>query len=332
MHEGEVVMGKKKVVLDVDTGTDDAVAILCAAASEAFDLIGVTVTCGNLPLANTVENTLRVVALSGRDIPVYAGCSLPMVRTLMPGRAHDVRLQTVSTVVDGEQISIHEPSFPLPLSPYTVRKAHACSFLVDTLRNAEEKVTIIGVAPLTNIAVALRMDPSIAANIEEIVVMGGSVASGNRTPAAEANFYDDPEAAQIVLKSGCPVRIFTLEATERVPCDHQDADDFRSLGTPAGTFVGDLIDRFIHRCTQLNICDNGQVTIHDAITVCGVIDPTIVTSLGAAACDVNLGGWADGALIADQRSFASRESSVRIVYDIDKERCVDMMKACLSKL
>lgn len=194
-------MGKKKVILDVDTGTDDAVAILCAAASEAFDLIGVTVTCGNLPLANTVENTLRVLALSGGDIPVYAGCSLPMVRTLMPGRAHDVRLQTVSTIVDGEQISIHEPSFPLPPSPYAVRKAHACSFLVDTLRNAGEKITIIGVAPLTNIAVALRMDPSIASNIEEIVIMGGALAPATGLPRQKPIFTMTPKRLRLCSKA-----------------------------------------------------------------------------------------------------------------------------------
>ena len=322
-------MKNKKVILDVDTGTDDAVAILCAALSRKIDLLGITVTSGNLPLENTLENTLRVTELSGRDIPVYAGCPEPMVRGLMPGRAKDVRMQTVDTVINGERISIHEPLLPLPPAKQRPREKHACTYLIETLKASAEKVTIVAVAPLTNIGMALRMDPSIVQNIEEIVIMGGSVNSGNRTPVAEANFYDDPEAAQIVIKSGCPVRIFTLEATELAECGHADADDFRALSA-AGVFVGDLINGFIHRCTLLNICPNNAVAIHDAITLCGLIEPNIVKRRISAECDVCLSGWADGQLVVDRRNFAAASPAVQIVCDIDKALCIRTMKDCIA--
>ncbi|WRS28860.1 nucleoside hydrolase [Oscillospiraceae bacterium MB08-C2-2] len=322
-------MKKIPVILDVDTGTDDAVAILCAALSPKIDLLALTVASGNQPLKNTVDNTLRIVELSGKDIPVYAGCPEPMVRNLMPGRALDVRMQTVEKTINGEHISIHEPHLPLPAPKTKAQEQHACSYLVETLRSTKEKITIIAVAPLTNIGMALRMAPEIAHNIEELVIMGGSVNGGNRTPAAEANFFDDPEAAQIVLKSGIPMRIFTLEATEIVECDHKDANEFRKLGK-VGEFVGDLIDGFIHRCTLLDICPNQAVAIHDAITVCGVIDPDMVTNQQKNACDICLSGWADGKLVVDRRNFASANEPVSIVYDIDKVRCLQAMKNSLE--
>lgn len=323
-------MNKIPVILDVDTGTDDAVAILCAALSPAIDLMAITVARGNQPLANTLENTLRVVELSGKDIPVYAGCPEPIVRNLMPGRAHDVRMQTVEKEVDGEYISIHQPQLPLPAGKKQAERQHACSYIIETLINAEEKITIIAVAPLTNIGMALRMEPGIAENIKEIVVMGGSVDGGNRTPAAEANFYDDPEAAQIVLKSGVPVKIFTLEVTEMAECDHQDAEDFRKTSV-VGEFIGDLIDGFIRRCTLLDICPNQAVAIHDAITVCGVINPDIVKLQKREECDVCLSGWADGKLVVDHRNFASANGSVTIVYEIDKELCLKTMKQSIQQ-
>jgi Inosine-uridine nucleoside N-ribohydrolase len=314
----------KKVILDVDTGTDDAMAIAVALMNPSIEVIGITAVHGNLSVFDAAENTLRVVDYFKADVPVYVGCPEPMVQFLMPGRMMDVRKQTVCKVVDGKEIRIHERKLNLPDPSMTAQPEHACFYLVETLKNSEQKITVIAVGPLTNIGMALRMDPTIVRNIEEIVVMGGAVTCGNRTPVAEANFYDDPEAAQIVIKSGCRVRLFTLEATAQVSLGKDEADMFRNI-SQKGEFVAELIEQFIYRCRQLDICDDGCITMHDAVAVCGVIDPSVVLDARREACDVNLGGWCDGALVVDRRGFAKTKEPVDIVYDVDRERCLDIM-------
>lgn len=324
----------EKVILDVDTGTDDAVAILVAALSPHIELKAITVAHGNQPLEFTVENTLRVVDLLGKDIAVYAGCPEPMVRGLSPGRAENVRRQTTATVVDGEEIGIHEKRLALPPATRSVEKDHACSYLVTALGEAAsvgERITILAVAPLTNIGMALRMEPSIVAGIKQVVVMGGGAFHGNRTPVAEANFYDDPEAAQILITSGCAVRIMTLEATEKVPFDERDVAAFRT-GSQIGTFVADLLEGYLARCRTLGILEEGEaVAVHDAVAACAVIDPSIVTSVQVKNCDVDFGGgFADGQLIIDERAFITPSGSVSVAYDVDVARCREIIRSTIS--
>ncbi len=318
-------MERKKIILDVDTGTDDAVAIAVAALSEKLEVLGITVTHGNQPLCYTLENTLRMVEFLKLNIPVYAGCNEPMVQYLTAGRLLNVRRQTIEKVINGETVSIHQKYLDLPKASIQAEAKHACSFLVETLKHTTEKITIVAVGPLTNIAMALRMDPSICKGIEEIVIMGGAIAHGNRTPVAEANFYDDPEAAQIVLKSGCKIRLFTLDATESVLCGHEEAEEFRKTSY-VGQFVGDLTEEFVRKCTLLNICDCGKVSIHDAVTVCAVIDPSIVTDLRHQFCDVDFsGGFSDGQLVVDTRMFAKPADPVYVAYKVDRDRCLELM-------
>lgn len=324
----------QQVILDVDTGTDDAVAILVTALSPVIELKAITVAHGNQPLELTVENTLRVVELLGKDIAVYAGCPAPMVRGLSPGRAENVRCQTTSTVVDGEEIGIHEKRLALPPATRSAEKDHACSYLVNTLGEAGsvgERITLLAVAPLTNIGMALRMDPSIVAGIKEVVVMGGGAFHGNRTPVAEANFYDDPEAAQILISSGCPVRIMTLEATEKVPFDELDVAAFRT-SSQIGTFVANLLEGYLYRCRKLGILEGGEaVAVHDAVAACAVIDPSVVTSLQVKNCDVDFGGgFADGQLVIDERAFITPSGSVSVAYDVDAARCREIIRGTIT--
>jgi len=205
----------RKIILDVDTGTDDAMAIILAALASDIDIRAITCVHGNLPLQNTVENTLRVVQMLGLDVPVYAGCPEPMVQRLIPGRAYNVRRraahQTGATDAAGKKVGAHEDYLPLPKAEIAAAETHAVSFLVETLR--KEKLTVVAVGPQTNIAMALRMDPTIAENIEELVVMGGAVAVGNATQSAEANFFWDPEAASIMLKADTKITVLPLDAT-----------------------------------------------------------------------------------------------------------------------
>ncbi len=323
-------MSRKPMIFDCDPGNDDAVALFLAILSGKFDVLGITVTCGNLSLADTSDNALRVVEFLHADIPVYAGCPAPMVRGLMPGRAQNVRSEQLSLRADGEDVFIHERHLKLPAPKGRVQARHACSFLVDTLRAAREKVTLIATAPLTNVAMAIRMAPEICQNIEQIVLMGGGVYAGNKTPAAEANFYDDPEAAQIVLHCGCPVQIYPLEATTSAMMSYADAESLRDI-SPAGAYLADMIRDYIRRTNLLKTAPEGFTAVHDSVAVAGLLDPSILLDVRQVSCDVDCsGGWSDGKLVVDERLSAVAAEPVQVVYRVDQARYMELIRRILS--
>ncbi|WP_205857342.1 nucleoside hydrolase, partial [Phytoactinopolyspora endophytica] len=170
----------RKVVLDVDTGNDDAVAIMMAALHPDIDLIGCTTVGGNLSIEETTDNTLRVLDHVGRsDVPVYRGLRKPFAPRPYP---------------IAPSPPIHEPTLPLPDPRSHARKTPAVEWLIETLRTTTEQITLVPVAPLTNIAAALTVAPEIREAVAEIVIMGGGHAFGNRTVSAEFNIYYDPIA------------------------------------------------------------------------------------------------------------------------------------------
>lgn len=320
----------KKLIIDCDPGNDDAVALILAVLCGKYDILGITVAHGNKPLEDTVDNALRLVDFLHADIPVYAGCPSPMVRGLMPGRIQNVRSQRLQCCVDGEQITIHEAHLKLPEPVSRVQPRHACSFLVQTLRDAEEKITIAATAPLTNLGMALRMAPEISRNIEQIVIMGGGIHGGNRTPAAEANFFDDPEAAQIVLHSGCPVRIFPLEATASAMVSLEEVDSLAEL-SPVGQYVAQSVHDYIRRGNLLRCSPMGFGTIHDAVAVAGMIDPSILEDVRRVPCDVDCsGGWSDGKLVVDERLSAEPTEPIEVVYRVNQPKYLALMRQILK--
>jgi purine nucleosidase len=222
---------KRKIVIDTDPGQDDAVALLAALASpDELDLLGVTVVSGNVPLTRTVDNARKVLELAGRtEVPLYAGCGRPMVRPLVTAEH-----------VHGET-GLDGPSLPVPTVP--VQAQHAVDFLVDLLRREPEgSVTICTLGPLTNVAMALVKAPDIAPRIGEIVMMAGAQFEvGNITPAADFNFYVDPEAADTVLNSGVKITIVSLDVSHQVLTTPVRLAAFRALGTRCGAAVADML-------------------------------------------------------------------------------------------
>ena len=205
---------RRKVILDVDTGSDDAVAIMLAACAPELEVLGICSVAGNLPIDNTTENTLRVVQMLGMDIPVYRGASGPLVAGLNPlrqGMAPTKKPDIVES--DGEMVQMHNEYLDLPAATIKTQDLPAAMFIVDTVRKSKEKVTLLPVGPLTNIALALKLDPTIVNNIDEIIIMGGGHAVFNTTSAAEFNIWFDPEAAEIVLQSGANITLLPLDAT-----------------------------------------------------------------------------------------------------------------------
>ena len=226
----------RKVILDVDTGTDDAVAIMFAALHPDLDLIGVTTVTGNLPIEYTTDNTLRVLDWIGRpDVPVYRGLSQPIARRGRLAEIHAAR----DSPQDG-----HGNSLPIPPTELAQQQVGAVEYLVETLRSTSEQLTLVAVGPLSNIATALAIVPSLVEAVQELVVMGGSHAIGNVTASAEFNIWVDPEAANVVLSAGFEhFTLVPLDATHQALFTRGNCAEFERLGTPAGVAAARFIGR-----------------------------------------------------------------------------------------
>lgn len=249
---GKVSGMGRKVILDVDTGTDDAVAIMFAALHPELDLLGVTTVNGNVALGNTTDNTLRVLDWIGcPDIPVHPGVPHPIARFGFPGGRH---------FEQDDEHAPHGTALPIPEPSTAARDTGATEYLVETLRATAEPITLVAVGPLSNIATALAVDPSVAVAVDELVVMGGGHAVTNVSASAEFNIWADPEAASVVLSAGFDRRtLVTLDATHRALIPQRTCDALDALGTPAGTAA-----RFItRRIGAYEDTTAGAAPVHD---------------------------------------------------------------------
>lgn len=222
----------RPVILDVDTGTDDAIAILLAARSKHCRLLGVTTVSGNVGVEQATINTLKVLdAVGATEIPVAKGAAIPLAGT-EPNRPK----VTVTHGADGLA------GVPLPDSNRTVDPRHAVDFLIETLLASPEPVTLIPLAAQTNIAMALQKEPKITAKIAEIIFMGGAVAvGGNASAAAEFNIFNDPEAAAIVAESGLKLTMMPLDACSQATLDRSAVAALEQAGTTWSIFTAEIL-------------------------------------------------------------------------------------------
>jgi inosine-uridine nucleoside N-ribohydrolase len=259
----------RKVILDVDTGTDDAVAIMFAALHPDLDLIGVTTVTGNLPIEYTTDNTLRVLDWIGRpDVPVYRGLSQPIARRGRLAEIHAAR----DSPQDG-----HGNSLPIPPTELAQQQVGAVEYLVETLRSTTEQLTLVAVGPLSNIATALAIVPSLVEAVQELVVMGGSHAIGNVTASAEFNIWVDPEAANVVLSAGFEhFTLVPLDATHQALFTRGNCAEFERLGTPAGVaaarFIGRRLDAEARTTTAT------ATPVHDVMCPAYLVRPEVITT------------------------------------------------------
>ena len=248
------------VILDCDPGHDDAIALLLALASPELEVLGVTTVAGNQTLAKTTANALRVLEFVGRgDVAVAAGADRPLVRE-----------PAVAAHVHGET-GLDGPDLPPPRG--AALEVHAVDFLADRLLASDRPVTLVPTGPLTNVALVLAQRPEAAARIDRIVLMGGSIAEGNITPAAEFNIWADPEAAARVFSSGLDVTMIGLDVTHRALLTSADAERLRVAGR-AGKLVAELFD-FFHEYHVRTYGFDGS-PIHDAVAVAHVFAAGLV--------------------------------------------------------
>lgn len=317
-------MEKKKVILDVDTGTDDAIAIMTAVMSENLEVLGVCAVNGNRGIDFTTENTLRVVEYLGKDIPVFRGCSLPMVVSLTEGRREDIPYKGPKDPQD----NVHGDYLDLPPATIQEQPVSAVRWLVDTLMASEGDITLIPVGPLTNIAMALRVEPRIAQKIKRIVIMGGGCREVNITPTAEFNFWIDPEAAKIVFDCGCDILVVPLDATHAAAVSIRTAEALERKGTKPATLTARIIRQRQNAYKHWQpMADIDSVPVHDALAVCAVLDESVLGPVVETYADVDIGkGAADGMSIFDlDNRYKDRKKNVKVALGADPERFADML-------
>lgn len=312
-------MPAQPVIIDCDPGQDDAIAILLALASpEEIDLLAVTAVAGNVPLARTQENARKLVALAGRpDVPVYAGCDRPLVRSLVTAEyVHG------KTGIDGADL-------PTPTQP--LADGHAVQAIINLVRSRPEKsVTICPVGPLTNVAMALRLAPDLAGRIRQIVLMGGAIGLGNITPAAEFNIYVDPHAADIVFRSGVPLVMHGLDVTHQACCTKERLDRLRAIGSPVSEAAYGMLTFYgVYDQTR---GDGQGAPLHDPCAIAYVISPDLFQGRDCAV-DIDLSaGPSIGRTLVDWGGVTGRPANCRVIDRINADAFFDLLIDRLARL
>jgi len=302
-----------RVVIDCDPGHDDAMAILLALASPELDLVGVTTVAGNQTLDKTTRNALVALEVGGRsDIPVAAGADAPLCRELRTA-AH----------VHGET-GLDGPELPEPSARPV--DTHAADFLAELI---EPESVLVPMAPLTNIALLLERHPNVRERIDRIVWMGGAIAEGNITPAAEFNAFVDPEAAAAVFASGIAITMIGLDVTHKALFTRAHAEQLREAGR-AGRFVAELSD-FFQRFHERSYGFEGS-PIHDAMAVAHVIDPTLVTTRHVNVAVETRSELCDGRTVVDLRGVTGRPENADVGVDVDAERFLELLVSRIGSL
>ncbi|MEJ6388241.1 nucleoside hydrolase [Gymnodinialimonas ulvae] len=296
----------RKIIIDTDPGQDDAVAILLALASPEIDVLGVVAVAGNVPLDLTTKNARIACELAGKpQTRVFAGCDRPLRHALVTAEhVHG------KTGLDG-------PVMPEPTMP--VQDRHGVDFIIDTLRDEPEgSVTLCPLGPLTNIATAFEKAPDVVAKVQEIVLMGGAYFQvGNITPAAEFNIYVDPEAADIVFKSGRPITVLPLDATHKALTTAPRVEAFRNLGTEPGRMVAEWTD-FFERFDKEKYGSAGA-PLHDPCVIAYLIQPDLFSGRHINVEIETTSELTRGMTVADWWRVTDRAPNAMFIGDVDAE-------------
>lgn len=312
-------MVRAPLILDCDTGTDDAVAIMLACLHPSLELRACTVVNGNGPVACGTDNTLRVLANIGcGHVPVYAGAHGPLI----PGARDTTRANT-----------IHGLTLPLPAVTLAPQSLHAARFLAEEFAARGSELTLVATAPLTNLALAIALDPQFPRHVRRLIIMGGGHAIGNITPSAEFNFWMDPHAAAVVLAAGFPdVTLVTLDATHTALITYQDCDRLQAAGTPASLATAQLIRRRIdaHEASE-RMPVAGSAPVHDALCIGALIDPRLISTRHVHVAVETSGPLTIGRSVVDLRQNVDQPANCHVALSADRTRFVELLIETLSR-
>ncbi|WP_344680946.1 nucleoside hydrolase [Saccharopolyspora taberi] len=307
----------RKIILDVDTGTDDAVAIMFAALHPELDLIGVTTVNGNVPLARTTDNTLRVLDWIGRsDIPVFPGLARPIARRGFPASRHFGR--------DSDD-DPHGSALPIPEPSSKAQDTGAVEFLVETLRSTTEQLTLVPVGPMSNIATALAVDPSLTEAVDEVVAMGGGHAVANVTASAEFNIWADPEAAALVLSAGFGrLTLVPLDATHQALVTEEDCAALDALGTPAGVAASRFVSRRI-AAYRTAVEGGNAAPVHDVVCTAYLVRPDLLTTRHLPVEVDTASPLTIGRTVIDTRPGSSLDPNAHVAFGADARLLTELL-------
>ncbi len=319
------------LVIDVDTGIDDAFALLYACAQRQAQILGVSTVVGNVSLAAATRNTRAVLGLAGRaDIPVWPGAAAAISNAVRD--ASDIHGQT----------GLGHAILPEPEEPAGALELHAADSIVRAARAHSGRLILAAVGPLTNIALAVMREPELPRLVKRFVIMGGAYAEpGNVTPAAEFNIWHDPEAARIVFRAfggvgGAPVIAVGLDVTRKTIIDESD---IRALGSriadrPRGVkltrFLEDASRFYFERMEKM--LGKRIFTMHDPLAVAAALDPTLIETRRAAVDVETSGRLTTGATIVDWRGQWGRLANTEVAVAVDAGRFRDLFFEAMTRL
>ena len=305
----------RPIILDCDPGHDDALAIALALARPEVRLLGVTTVGGNARLDDVTRNALSILTLLERtDVPVAAGAARPLRRQLeIAEHVHGV------TGLDGAD---------LPAPAFDARSEGATALMASLITASPEPVTLVPTGPLTNIALLLRAHPDLASRIDHICLMGGAVGEGNITASAEFNIWVDPDAADIVFRSGIPITMIGLDVTHQALFLPADIERLEALGTRTGAIFAGLL-RFFARFHQEHYGWPGS-PIHDAVAVAHTLGLGLVETRSARVDVETESALTLGRTVVDFRGVSGQPRNAEVGVGIDSERFIGMLVDALA--
>ena len=307
---------KYPVWLDCDVGVDDAIAILTLHALDEIDLLGISTVCGNAEQEKTFSNAHRMNGLMGTDYPVHRGAETPLYRPLH-----------ISTMFHGEN-GLGDVDLPIPENA-VLDRIPAWDAIYEAAKQHPGELRLIAIGPMTNVAIALLKHPELKTLLHSVLIMGGSASVGNVTTAAEFNIYDDPEAAQILFKSGIPIVMCGLDVTLKAVLKPEDWNELAE-SSRCGRFVRDCLS---HPWKFLQSIGFTGVPMHDSCPVLYLVHPEYFKAETAGVYVETRGTVSLGRTVTDlysDKKFDDRH--VTVVLDVDRDRFIETLKDCIRRV
>jgi non-specific riboncleoside hydrolase len=300
LRKKEFKMSKRRpIIIDTDPGIDDAVAIAIALFSEELDVKLITTVAGNVSLPKVTYNALRLLKFLKKEVPVAAGCSGPLIRKL-----HDASNVHGASGMDG--YNFEDPD------DHLLMKQHAVNAMYDTIMKSDEKITLVPIAPMTNIALLLKLYPEVKDKIEEIVFMGGSATRGNMGVMSEFNVTIDPEAAKIVFDSGIPLVMAGLDVGWKALVYPEDSNKIRIMNK-TGEMMYALFQNYRGGSMKTGL------KMYDSCAMAYLLCPEMY-SVVETYVDVELNGsMTSGCTVVDLKGYLKQPANAKVCMDINEE-------------
>lgn len=296
-------MKKQNIILDCDPGHDDAIAILLAGKSEKLNLLGISVVAGNQTIEKTARNAYNVARYLDINVPIAIGCEFPMVRD-----------RVICSQIHGES---GLDGFEYPKYDYEFDSRHGVNLIIDSVMQNED-VTIVATGPLTNVAMAIKLEPKLVTKVKEIVLMGGSIDNGNTSPAAEFNIMCDPEAAHVVFTSGIKVKMVGLNVTRKVLVTKDVIAQIEKIHNKASEMFVKLMNVFNENQRKTFKIEAGP--LHDPATIASLIDEDVIKYQKMnVVIDISHGS-SYGRTNCDVFDYLHAPQNAYVAMDIDKEK------------